>query len=399
MTGHEERNWLGLPPQKADADVEGENEAPEEDATQPRQTEPPRNTHLGVPSSLPEAAEPLTDRDRRTLEKRRERIEREKEAEAERRLEEELSKSRHFIRLPDFIFHPTVILFLIIAAGLFALFALAQTASILTAIQELPAALQYVAWGSLLVILGAVIYAALRLGFSYLRLRKNRQVPLPGLRELARRTELHHVARQKQWEATNRLKDYLRDYPLENRRTKSFLRDCGLDDDGMRELVAWKDRLLEADGFTDSESWLHDFRHSFQSHLDHAAAGRRAYCARRTAVKTAVSPNPLVDSLISLYYGYTLISDLCQVYRLRVGGIGTALILGHVFINAYLAGKADEGEEITESFVESLFGAGGKLAAEVGGKVVSKGAAGAFNYLLMNRLGKTAANLLRPVQT
>ena len=404
MTGQNGHERLGLPPQAAHRDLEQETDASEEDAarekvTQTRQMEPPRDTHLGIPSSLPEAVEPLSDTDRRALEKRRERLERQKEAEAERRLEEELAESRHFVRVPDFIFHPTVVLFLIVAAGLFALFAIAQTASTLASLQALPPALQYVAWGSLLVILGAVIYAALRLGFSYLRLRKNRQVPLPGLRELARRTELHQAVRKKQWEATNRLKDYLRDYPLDNRRTGSFLRNCGLDDDGMRELVAWKERLLESDGFVDSESWLHDFRHSFQSQLDRAAARRRAWCARRTAVKTAVSPNPLIDSLISLYYGYTLISDLCRIYRLRSGGIGTALILGHVFINAYLAGKADESEEITESFVESLFGAGGKLAAEVSSKVVSKGAAGAFNYLLMHRLGKTATNLLRPVQT
>jgi len=404
MTTNHENERLGLPPQTADADMSDRTDSRDGDADAPAkgirlgQVEPPRNTHLGVPSSLPEAVEPLAERDLRALEQRRERLERQKEAEAEHRLEEELAKSRHFVRIPDFIFHPTVVLFLIIAAGLFALFAVSQTASTLAALKELPTALQYVAWASLLVILGAVIYAALRLGFSYLRLRRNRQVPLPGLCELARRTELHHAVRRKQWEATNQLKDYLNDYALEGRSTQTFLRDCGLDEDAMRELSAWKKRLLESDGFADSESWLHDFRHSFQCHLDRAAAKRRAYCARRTAIKTAISPNPLVDSLITLYYGYTLISDLCRIYRLRSGGIGTALIMGHVFVNAYLAGKADEGEEITESFVESLFGTGGKLAAEVGGKVISKGAAGAFNYMLMHRLGRTATGLLRPVQ-
>ncbi len=116
-------------------------------------------------------------------------------------------------------------------------------------------------------------------------------------------------------------------------------------------------------------------------------------------MKTAVSPNPLVDSLVTLYYGYTLVADLCSIYRLRAGAMGTALIAGHVFINAYLAGKADEAEEVTESFVESLFGAGGKLAGEIAGEAVSKTGAGAFNYILMHRLGKTAAGLLRPVET
>jgi len=407
MSGPEREDRLGIPPQNGRSEGpmdECEDKSAEETGEREGNgtgtgdaAESSRASHAGIPPAPARDARPATEeekaRSRRTGETAG-------EEEAERRVERFLEESQHIFHLPGFIFHPMVILFLVGAAGLLSLFVLSQLASTLAALRELPVLLQYVGWGALLLIVAAVLFAGFRLLWWYLRLRRNRQVPLPGLREVARRTELRHAARQKKAEAVTRIKSYLEDYPpLDGAGMRDTLLDYGLSKGDVREMEKARKRLLDSDGFGGPEGWLQDFRSSFQNHLDTAARKRRGYCARRTAIKTAVSPNPLIDSLVTLYYGYTLIGDLCRIYRLRAGVTGTALIAGHVFVNAYLAGKADEAEEVTESFVDSLFGAGGKLASEIAGKAVSKTGAGAFNYLLMHRLGKTGAGLLRPVET
>ena len=59
-------------------------------------------------------------------------------------------------------------------------------------------------------------------------------------------------------------------------------------------------------------------------------AARRA---RRTAVGTAVSPNTLTDTAMTLYFSFTMLADLCVIYNLRAGRLGTAVLLARVFLS------------------------------------------------------------------
>ena len=167
------------------------------------------------------------------------------------------------------------------------------------------------------------------------------------------------------------------------------------------QLAKVREDLLDPAKFSSSGEWFDRFRTGFQAKLDEAAATRINYWAKRTGMVTALAPNAMVDSAASLYFGFTLLSDLCQVYNLRTGSTGTAVLLGRVFFNSYLAGQLNEWEKLTEEQLNQLMAPHGPLyeltAARVFSKVGAKAASGMLNYFLLMRLGRFACRLLRPV--
>jgi uncharacterized membrane protein YcjF (UPF0283 family) len=64
-----------------------------------------------------------------------------------------------------------------------------------------------------------------------------------------------------------------------------------------------------------------------------------SYWARRTAFGTAVAPNAVADTGLTLYFSFALLADLCTIYNLRAGRLGTMVLLTRVFFNSYLAGQ------------------------------------------------------------
>jgi hypothetical protein len=114
-----------------------------------------------------------------------------------------------------------------------------------------------------------------------------------------------------------------------------------------------------------------------------------------------MAPNGLIDSAAMLYFGFALLADLCEVYNLRTGKTGTAVLLGRVFFNSYLSGQMTEWEKLTEEQLNHLMTPTGPLAeltaARVLSKVGAKATTGLLNYFLLSRLGRYACRLLRPV--
>ena len=121
---------------------------------------------------------------------------------------------------------------------------------------------------------------------------------------------------------------------------------------------------------------------------------------------TAVSPNGMVDSLSTTYFGFAMLADLCRVYNLKAGRTGTTVLLARVFFNAYLAGNLNDLEKLAEDQYDHLFEQGfqvvgvGVRSNVVGkflGKVGAKATTGYLNRVLLGRLGRYACRLLRPV--
>jgi len=104
---------------------------------------------------------------------------------------------------------------------------------------------------------------------------------------------------------------------------------------------------------------------------------------------------------MTLYMSFTMLADLCQIYNLRAGRLGTAVILTRVFFNSYLAGQMQDMESMTSDQIQNLvaphFPASELLLAKVVGKVGAKAGTGTFNYFLLSRLGKYSCRMLRPV--
>ena len=101
-----------------------------------------------------------------------------------------------------------------------------------------------------------------------------------------------------------------------------------------------------------------------------------------------------------------MLSDLCRVYNLRAGRAGTAVLLGRVFFNAYLAGQGTEWEKLAEDQYDQLFaeamnvvgvGVSSNMVGKLLGKVGAKATTGYLNRILLIRLGRYSSRLLRPV--
>ena len=134
------------------------------------------------------------------------------------------------------------------------------------------------------------------------------------------------------------------------------------------------------------------------------------YWASRIWVVTAVAPNAVIDSGATLFYTFSMLNDLCQLYNLRAGRTGTAVLMGRTFFNAYLAGQGTEWEKLAEEQYDQLFheavnavgmgvgvGVSANVVGKVLGKVGAKATTGYLNRVLLIRLGRYAARLLRPV--
>jgi hypothetical protein len=349
-------------------------------------------------------AAPLTEADRERI--RSEEIR--EEQEERRRIDELLSSETTLLRLPAYLAHPLAVSFLLGMSALLGLFLFAQVNTALAALTSMPEGLRYAGYFGLILLTGAALFAFGRCAFLYFRLSSNRPISLKGLEQLSQRTRLRWLVHEKKGEAKEHLSSYLQSHPVGTPQESSILVALGLSEEKIRQLQTTRADLLDMNRFASNDAWFALFGTRFQAILDETAQDRISYFARRVGLMTAVSPNALVDSLLTFYCGFMMIGDLCRIYNLRVGRLGTIVLLGHVFFNAYIAGELNELEGVTEAGLEGFWA---EIGAHVGsqaldatiGKVVSKVGSrtisGTLNYLLMKRLGRYAQRSLRPVQS
>jgi len=318
-----------------------------------------------------------------------------------RRAAELMASEPTVFGLPSILGHPLVGLAMLAAGGLLGLFLFNQVASAITAINTLPETVRWAGWAFFGLLTFAVAYAIVRLAVMYVRLRRNKQLRLQGLVELEKRTHLRWLINSKRHDAYTQLEQYMREYPVETDKDRKRLARVGLSGDDLAVMVRAREKLMDRDRWADTDAWFDGFRNTFQAKMDDAAARRVSYWARRTAFATAVAPNALADTGLTLYFSFALLADLCTIYNLRAGRLGTMVLLTRVFFNSYLAGQLSEMEGWTADQIQQLVEPHLPTSELVLGKVFSKlgakASAGAVNYLLLSRLGKYGCRMLRPV--
>jgi uncharacterized membrane protein YcjF (UPF0283 family) len=301
---------------------------------------------------------------------------------------------------------PLVFAFLLGISGVFGVVFFNQALTLIQTLRSQPEWAQWVGFAGVGLFAVCVAYAFLRFLFIYFRMRENRQLRIRGIEELSRRTRLRWLAAAKTAEARGQIEQYLNEYPMNTEKDRKRLRGLGLDDEAMVRLAAVRVELLDPDKFASTEQWFARFRTAFQGELDAAAEARIRYWGSRIWVVTAVAPNAVVDSGATLFYTFSMLSDLCQIYNLRAGRTGTAVLLSRVFFNAYLAGQGTEWEKLAEEQYDQLFGeamnvvgvgVSSNVVGKLLGKVGAKATTGYLNRLLLIRLGRYSARLLRPV--
>ena len=133
---------------------------------------------------------------------------------------------------------PLVFAALVGSVGLAGLFTFNQILSLLANLAAQPTWVQYAGYAGLALFAGCVLWAFGRFALLYARLRRNRQVQVRGLEELARRTRLRWLAAAKTTEAREQLEAYLRAYPLDTEKDRKALLAVGLTDEAQARLRA-----------------------------------------------------------------------------------------------------------------------------------------------------------------
>jgi uncharacterized membrane protein YcjF (UPF0283 family) len=362
----------------------------------------PGETELGRPPQVPVNLAPLTVEELKALKA----LDDEQAAKDVAEAELLLASDPTGIGWLGWFGSPLAFALLLGITGVFGIFLFNQAVSLVAALAAQPLWAQYVGFAGLMVFGLCVVYAFIRFLFLYFRLRENRQVRVRGIAELSRRTRLRWLAATKSAEAREQIEAYLRTFPMNTEKERKTLRVMGLDDAAQGRMAVVRKELLDPDRFASTEQWFARFRDGFQSELDVAAESRIKYWGSRIWVVTAVAPNAMVDSGATLFYTFSLLTDLCQVYNLRAGRAGTAVLMGRVFFNAYLAGQGTEWEKLAEDQYDQLFaeamnvvgvGVSSNMVGKLLGKVGAKATTGYLNRILLVRLGRYSARLLRPV--
>jgi uncharacterized membrane protein YcjF (UPF0283 family) len=177
--------------------------------------------------------------------------------------------------------------------------------------------------------------------------------------------------------------------------------------DAIQQLRRSRDQLSKAERFADDGSWFEEYGTEFQKHLDDAAFRRVGDCAEWVGWKTAFAPHPLVDVIITSYWSFVMLRDLCVIYNVRVGSLGTLALLWRAFFNTYVAGRLEATESYAEAqldkavheYLPGLEDFLPGVARKGLEKIAVKAGVGIANLLLIRRLGKKAISMLQPLAT
>ncbi len=231
--------------------------------------------------------------------------------------------------------------------SLVGLFVFAQTITLLAQIEVVPIAFRRIGYGLLAGLLAGIGTGAVRLLIAYFRLHRTQRITLRGIDELNARAQLRSLAAEETDQAYQIVRDYLDVFPTE----EQTLTKIGFSPGQAEELLAACRDLKDPKKDLGPAQWLRRFRQKFQSIVDAAADACIKRHAMGVAVKFAAVPLPLVETAVVLHGALTMIADLCQIYRLRLGASSTVIVAGWAAIQGLLPGRVDEwtGKEAVSS--------------------------------------------------
>jgi uncharacterized membrane protein YcjF (UPF0283 family) len=269
--------------------------------------------------------------------------------------------------------------------GLIGLFVFSQLVSTIQSVSQFPLWLQIPAWGLLGFFVFVVSYPLVRMLTHFRKLPKTRQIHVQYRRNIHSDAQLHY--------ARDQLTLYLRKYNLEKG-------DFDLEKHGTidSELKVAREALLSTNRAITSGEWVNQFDYTFLKPLDMCAETRVEHYARMVAMKTAISPNPLIDMAVVLDNGFSLLGEICSLYHVRAGRIEMVILFGLVLAQSYLSGQVQENLDIGDEALNSV--ASNALGATVGniaGGLSTRTVKAALHYLLMRRIGRFMQKRLRPL--
>ncbi|MDO4583032.1 MAG: DUF697 domain-containing protein [Planctomycetia bacterium] len=285
--------------------------------------------------------------------------------------------------------------------GVFGLYVFVQGIGFYQTVMTLPLPLQIGAWSIFALLLGVVFVALIRLTWFYGKLQSNRQQYLTyeATQNRMRSWQAQGDLAENQKKIGLVLHDFVRRYPLENFSTHPLLlKTLVWGKKKPEEMVRLGEFLRQTSPNENPEYWLEKYQ-QFQAILDTTASHSLEKAAKIVGIKTAISPNPLWDMLIVLYWSFHFTRELCGIYHLRVNGYATCRLVTKMWVTAICSSAVDSMEDTVqvgmEHFGQTL--TSNKLITAIFGQAATKTASGMANYYLFRRLGKAAVEQIRPL--
>lgn len=284
-------------------------------------------------------------------------------------------------------------LILLLFFGIIGWFVFAQILSTLQIILQLPTFVQVIAWVFVIFFSFIVFYPVSRLLMVYYKLKPVKQIQMT-------RVTTKNLSTNQLLSAKQTISEYLQNYPLEDRKFSEQLEQLGLSESEQRKLQNSKQHLLEVSPQTTAE-WLEEFERDFLKPVDAVIKARIQYYAKLLALKAALSPNALIDMAVVLYNGFSLLRDICTLYQVRVGRLGTLYLLGLIVFQSYVAGQIEHHMDGVENWMEGMLSESilGATGAKIASFASSKASEAAIHYFFLRRIGNSMMARLRPLST
>lgn len=309
------------------------------------------------------------------------------------RLSSQVIKDLNGFQLPSWL-KQTCIWGLTALAAVLILLLIGQVTTFLAQFNELHLWSQWVVGSLLSVIAIVIVFLVFKIFMLSLKLKKNDQINFKVIEALSEREALRELAHGKRLEAVDKLKKNLKDFPITKEDT--FI-ELGMDRNSFHELTQTRKKLLNPSEELSPDKWLDLYRTGFQVALDETAVSLYKSYAKKTALKTAISPLPMLDTAIVLTLSLSMVRDMMTLYNLKVGAVSAGYILVHAISQAYIAGEL---QDLSDSFAESLndvvAGHVGQVASKITTVIGAKAGEGVANGLMMYRLGRSTTKLLQP---
>jgi len=279
-------------------------------------------------------------------------------------------------------------------AAVLVLLLVSQATSTLAQIRMFPVWSQWCIGVLLAFVVVVILYIVVKLLTLFFKLKKNEQINLTSVKNLASRDALRHIVSQKNAQSVATLRAYILDFPTDQE--AQFVK-FGITRADYAILQETRLKLLEPSSAENPERFIELFVAGFQLHLDSAATNISKNYAKKVALKTAVSPLSLLDNAIVLSLNLLMVKDFMTLYNLRMNLTGAGYILLQAIGQTYIAGELqDMTESLADSIRDMLNDHVASLAAGVAGIVLAKTGEGLANGIMTYRLGKTVARLLKP---
>ncbi|HVX61726.1 MAG TPA: DUF697 domain-containing protein, partial [Pirellulales bacterium] len=208
-----------------------------------------------------------------------------------------------------------------------------------------------------------------------------------------------------QTEVKKRLIGYMADFRLNEEDQRHALRQQGVSGEELEMMERTWLELKDENNRQDPAAWRASFETCFLGPLDRAADRTIREHAVLVAVKTTICPYSILDMAVVIYMGAAMLGSLCRSYKMSADPFSMLYLLGLVLGQAFFASQIEEHSQEAAGWLEEpIKGILGHSAEAIPdavagsvGKLAAKGGQGFANGLFLNRIGRHACRMLRPL--